>query len=131
MDIDRFKNINDNNGHKFGDLFLKEFAERLRLIINHHGEVYRYAGDEFVVLIPYDEYMEVEDKVSSFLHQCKKPFDLNGKNIYVTSSVGISLYPEQSKEIDELIDYADKAMYQGKKLGRDSLVLYNGKSIGR
>lgn len=119
IDLDRFKNVNDSLGHAVGDQLLEEVGRRLRGAIREADTVSRQGGDEFLVLLPglkgVNEAGEIARKL---LSELGRPYVLGRHELRVTPSVGISLFPEDSDSIDELIRNADAAMYQAKERGR-------------
>ncbi|WP_125152516.1 GGDEF domain-containing protein [Clostridium rectalis] len=116
IDIDNFKIINDTLGHHAGDCILKEFSNRLKSIIKYNDKVFRLGGDEFVLFIKIntglDTIITTIKKLTRSLHI---PFKFENKEIFLTLSVGISLYPEDGKDIDSLLKNADTAMYKAKE----------------
>ncbi len=126
LDLDRFKEINDTLGHGTGDELLMQTAQRLRAAIRTSDTVARIGGDEFNLLIPdvaYPEYAaEVAQKV---LQEIRRPFQVKGHELNVSTSIGISVFPDDGAEIDTLMRYADMAMYYAKEHGRNMLQFYN------
>ncbi|MGA7938215.1 MAG: CHASE2 domain-containing protein [Kovacikia sp.] len=120
LDLDGFKLINDTQGHDVGDLLLKAIAQRLSRCLRGSDTVARLGGDEFTVILPaipgIQDAGRVAEKILSTLSQ---PFVIEGKNILVTTSVGISLYPNQSSDAETLIKEADNAMYHAKESGKN------------
>jgi diguanylate cyclase (GGDEF)-like protein/PAS domain S-box-containing protein len=126
LDLDRFKVINDTLGHEAGDALLQAVAVRLSSRVRRSDIVARLGGDEFTVLLPgllhADQAREVaEDIVGVF----RQPFDLAGQRLYVTTSVGIGLFPEDDERADGLLRRADLAMYEAKEQGRNTYRFYN------
>lgn len=125
MDIDGFKNVNDHYGHAAGDLVLKEVANRLRQCVRALDTVSRIGGDEFVALLTnIDSDSTYSQVVERILNEVNKPIKLL-EDIFVTVSlsIGVSLYPEAGESIDNVLQYADKAMYQAKKSGKNRWIL--------
>ncbi|MDX2213203.1 MAG: CHASE2 domain-containing protein [Oculatellaceae cyanobacterium bins.114] len=120
LDLDGFKQINDTYGHDMGNLLLKAVAQRLTRCLRSSDTVARYGGDEFVVLLPaipsVQDIARVADKILQTLSQ---QFILDGKMIPVSTSIGISIYPNDTQDEDELIKKADIAMYEAKGLGKN------------
>ncbi len=120
LDLDGFKQINDTYGHDMGNLLLKAVAQRLTRCLRSSDTVARYGGDEFVVLLPaipsVQDIARVADKILQTLTQ---QFVLDGKVILVSTSIGISIYPRDTHNQDELIKKADIAMYEAKGLGKN------------
>ncbi|MFL6710466.1 MAG: EAL domain-containing protein [Massilia sp.] len=135
MDLDAFKRINDTLGHNVGDHLLKVVSERLRETIRptdlvSRGEqttnLARLGGDEFTILIPdldrVDHALNVADRVKDAM---RRPFQIEGNEIFVTASIGISLFPEDGSDCDSLLKFADTAMYHAKNCGKNNAKLYS------
>ncbi|WP_088547955.1 putative bifunctional diguanylate cyclase/phosphodiesterase [Paenibacillus aquistagni] len=114
LDLDHFKNVNDMLGHSAGDRLLQDVASLLSKTVGQSCFISRYAGDEFVLLMRYQQQKDIEAVVERLIHAFRTPFQMDQKQIYATLSVGISLYPEDASDADTLIQYADKAMYSVK-----------------
>ncbi|SMG41885.1 putative bifunctional diguanylate cyclase/phosphodiesterase [Paenibacillus aquistagni] len=114
LDLDHFKNVNDMLGHSAGDRLLQDVASLLSKTVGQSCFISRYAGDEFVLLMRYQQQKDIEAVVEQLIHAFRTPFQMDQKQIYATLSVGISLYPEDASDADTLIQYADKAMYSVK-----------------
>lgn len=116
IDIDNFKTINDSLGHEVGDYVLKEFSFRLKNNIRKNDTVFRLGGDEFIIFLKVqnglDDIINIADRIVKSLHI---PFRYENKEILLTSSIGISVYPEDGNNINTLLKHADKAMYDAKK----------------
>ncbi|TAK62869.1 EAL domain-containing protein [Methylobacter sp.] len=120
LDLDHFKDVNDTMGHGKGDLLLKEMARRLLNCVRNTDTVARLGGDEFtIILTQLHEQDSIERLAQDILCQLAKPFDLAGDCAYVSVSIGITLYPEDTDDIDTLIKNADQAMYAAKAQGRN------------
>lgn len=124
IDIDEFKKINDTFGHSAGDEALKQLAARLKELQSQILTPYRFAGDEFIILIKSKQRKIVEKTA----HQCRelfdKPFILSGEKKKVGGSIGIASYPEDTEDLEQLIVYADDAMYSVKKSGKNNYAYY-------
>ncbi len=122
VDLDRFKEINDTQGHDAGDFVLKQVARRLQSCVREADTVAREGGDEFVIVLPDlevpEDAMRVADKV---LIELAKPIDFGEAKTRVTPSIGISLYPRDGSDIELLIRHADQAMYSAKSAGRNTI----------
>jgi diguanylate cyclase (GGDEF)-like protein len=121
IDLDRFKLVNDTLGHGAGDKLLREAAERLRSCVRASDTVGRLGGDEFAAILselgrPGDAGLVAQKIIDVF----KRPFDLEGKETYVTASVGVTLYPTDSDSAETLVVNADAAMYRAKEQGRNN-----------
>lgn len=126
LDLDRFKEINDTLGHIIGDLLLCEVARRLEACLRSCDTVARLGGDEFAVLLseirePYNATTVAYKIIEAF----RKPFLISGKELFVTSSIGIVVYPSDSSDVDGLLKYADSAMYHAKQQGRNNFQFYS------
>ena len=136
MDIDRFKNINDTLGHTIGDDLLRQFSSRLVDCLRVRDTIGRFGGDEFAAILVLPEGAQhsvgVVDKIREAM---RKPFDLQGHEVTVTVSIGISVYPDDGVDADTLIQYADTAMYRAKEAGRDAFRFFtaemNAQSMAR
>lgn len=128
LDLDGFKEINDSLGHNVGDLVLKEVADRIQKLLRASDTAARLGGDEFVVLI---ENLQGEDEAvvvaKKLLQTLSQPMHLDGNEIQISASIGISLFPAVNSKADYLLDYADMAMYQAKKTGKNRFYLYDQK----
>lgn len=125
LDIDRFKNINDSLGHDAGDLLLKAFAGRLSEGVRDMDTVARLGGDEFVVVL--ECLHSIEDIVlvaNKLLTNLARPIDINGHDISTTVSMGISIFPDDGMDTDELLKNADVAMYKAKEAGKNNYQFY-------
>jgi diguanylate cyclase (GGDEF)-like protein/PAS domain S-box-containing protein len=120
LDLDGFKLINDTQGHDVGDQLLKAVARRLTGCLRGSDTVARLGGDEFTIILPAVPSTEVVAKVAEkILDTLSKPFQLNSHTIFVTSSIGISIYPNNGNDIDAVVKGADTAMYRAKELGKN------------
>ena len=125
LDLDRFKVINDSLGHNFGDEILKSITERLRRNLLDTETVARLGGDGFAVLLPVvSSEWKIAQVAEKILGLIRRPFAIQGRELYVTTSVGISRFPEDGLDPDELLKKAEIAMYQAKEQGGDQLQVY-------
>jgi diguanylate cyclase (GGDEF)-like protein len=125
VDLDRFKLINDSLGHSLGDILLRQVADRLITTVRHSDTVARLGGDEFTLLLP--ELHGPEDAARTarkILRTIRKPFSLEGREVFATPSIGIAMFPEDGEDVDTLLKNADTAMYRAKDEGRDNFQLY-------
>jgi diguanylate cyclase (GGDEF)-like protein len=124
IDLDRFKDVNDTRGHAQGDKLLIAIAKRLFDVVATNGTVFRFGGDEFVALIQFDEIEEVNRIAKHLVLSISKPILLTKAEVHVTASIGISIYPLNAYDAESLIKYADTAMYQAKKEGKNKYLFY-------
>ncbi|MFL8936272.1 EAL domain-containing protein [Rossellomorea oryzaecorticis] len=115
IDLDRFKIVNDSMGHHIGDILLKQVAFRLKEISIPGDFLFRQSGDEFIMILPDADIRSTEEAAKAVQETLAASFMINHYEIYCSPSIGISLYPEDGKSVDELIKHADFAMYQAKK----------------
>ncbi|HEY0722350.1 MAG TPA: EAL domain-containing protein [Gammaproteobacteria bacterium] len=121
IDLDRFKYVNETHGHAAGDQLLREAAQRIRAGISESDTVARLGGDEFtVVLSNFGTIHDVEAVAEQILHSLAQPFDINHGEAFVSGSIGITLYPDDASEIEQLLRNADSAMYRAKEAGRNT-----------
>lgn len=126
LDLDNFKNINDSLGHQAGDHLLRQVGLRLLSRIRASDSVGRYGGDEFIFVLPdLQAPYEVADIANKLLDAVAKPFAWQGAEFRVTTSIGISLYPEDGHNFSQLVMNADAAMYHAKKLGRNNYQFFS------
>ena len=118
FDLDQLKKVNDTYGHTVGDLLLQAVAQRLLGLLRKSDTVARMGGDEFLLILPEmeqpDDAVKTAERVLSAL---STPFNLEGHHINITTSIGISFFPDDGKEVDELVRKADLAMYKAKDKG--------------
>ncbi len=125
LDLDRFKIINDTQGHPAGDVLLQKMAERLTTIVREEDTVARLGGDEFTVIL--EEVSETDDVAqvaTKILDSLSEPIRLELHDAIVTGSIGISIFPNDGDDIHTLLKNADTAMYQAKDLGRNRYQFY-------
>ncbi|MBI5937308.1 MAG: EAL domain-containing protein [Betaproteobacteria bacterium] len=128
IDLDRFKLINDTLGHTYGDLLLKEVAERLQNLVREDDTVSRQGGDEFIIMLRnIRNIAHIAHLAEKYLDALSVEYVIGGHHLHVTPSIGISLYPDDSDSIEELIQHADTAMYHAKDLGRATYQFYTEK----
>lgn len=125
LDLDRFKAINDTLGHNVGDQLLKIAAERLRSCVRDCDTVARLGGDEFTVIV--EDIIEDHDAAAvaqKILDTLSQPFNLYGHEVFISVSVGVTLYPSDDENADNLLRNADSAMYRAKEFGRNNYQFY-------
>jgi diguanylate cyclase (GGDEF)-like protein/PAS domain S-box-containing protein len=126
IDLDRFKHINDTLGHGIGDAMLKTCAERLRSRLRAEDLVARFGGDEFVLVLEnLSCAADAATVAQKMLACCTEPFVIEGQELHVGSSVGISVYPEDGTDAETLLKNADLAMYRAKDSGRGTYRFYD------
>jgi diguanylate cyclase (GGDEF)-like protein/PAS domain S-box-containing protein len=131
LDLDLFKRINDTLGHQAGDEALRQVARRLQKASRAGESVARLGGDEFTMLVPEcDGIEEIEKLAQRIVAQFELPFQIQHNELVLTTSVGISIYPQHGGTISELLKFADAAMYQAKESGRNKYSLYTN-SVGQ
>ncbi|WP_198781998.1 EAL domain-containing protein [Shewanella putrefaciens] len=125
LDLDRFKHINDSMGHHIGDLLLKAVAGRLQNAVREGDTVARLGGDEFTIILEGVAKTKAATLISEkVLRAFQVPFLLDDKSLAISTSIGISLYPNDADNADSLIKFADTAMYHAKSLGRNNFQFY-------
>lgn len=125
VDLDRFKFVNDTLGHQAGDILLKAIAERLQLAVRDTDTVSRMGGDEFVLILP----ERIDSGLSTGIIQrimdgIAQPLTIEGHEFFISSSVGVAVYPTDGATPEELIKHADIAMYRAKETGRNNFQFY-------
>jgi diguanylate cyclase (GGDEF)-like protein/PAS domain S-box-containing protein len=126
MDLDHFKTINDTMGHAVGDKLLIGVADRIKNNADANYLFARMGGDEFAVLIhDYENPEALIAKSSNLLKQIVQPYEIDGAGYFVSASIGVACYPKDSRNVDDLIKYADSAMYSAKQKGRNNYQLYS------
>lgn len=126
LDLDRFKEINDTLGHDAGDRLLQQVAVRFKGTIRESDTVSRIGGDEFnMILADITKSEDVSDVAVKILDSLRMPILIDSHELHITTSVGISIYPDDSDEINTLLRYADIAMYHAKENGRNTFRFYN------
>jgi diguanylate cyclase (GGDEF)-like protein len=121
IDLDRFKNVNDTLGHRIGDELLKDVSRALSTALRDSDLLARLGGDEFMVVVEdFDEPSVLARIAQKLLDAISQPFKIEEHDIYVTSSIGISVFPDDSDDPEELLKHADVAMYRSKELGRNT-----------
>ena len=125
LDLDGFKAINDSHGHQEGDNVLKEVAKRLNESLSENHFIARLGGDEFVCI--YNKYTEEHfaSLIQELLENITKSYGVNQDINGLSVSIGVSQYPQDSEDSFELKNYADRAMYQAKRNGKNQIVYYN------
>jgi len=119
IDLDNFKFINDTMGHAYGDILLQSVAKQLTAHLRDYDMVARFGGDEFVLLMPQiKDNTEVVAVVDKIIKEFSSVFYLDKEEAFITTSIGISIFPDDGKTVGELLQHADAAMYRAKDAGR-------------
>ena len=125
IDLDNFKQVNDSLGHDAGDRVLLDATKRLKESIRAEDTLARLGGDEFTIL--FEDIYRFEDIANlarKILERFRKPFIINGHTLYISCSIGVSIYPDDGTNGEDLLKYADNAMYKAKEEGRNSFRFY-------
>lgn len=119
LDIDHFKSVNDTYGHPTGDAVLRQFSEIVRKAVRNHDMAARYGGEEFAVITPaFRIAFDIGERIRKSVEN--EPFLIsNGKTINLTCSYGCVTYPEEANTVSQLVELADKALYDAKTNGRN------------
>nr|WP_228497490.1 bifunctional diguanylate cyclase/phosphodiesterase [Shewanella intestini] len=126
LDLDRFKHVNDSYGHSMGDALLVEAAKRLQACLSQNHLLCRFGGDEFVVLLRgVDGVDQINQHAEKLLQRIEAPFHLQGREFFISTSIGISIWPDDSIDSETLIKNADLAMYHAKEEGRGLFRYYS------
>ncbi|RAR43074.1 bifunctional diguanylate cyclase/phosphodiesterase [Paenibacillus sp. MDMC362] len=125
LDLDQFKAINDTLGHNVGDLLVQEVGKRLRQFIGNGQQVFRIGGDEFLIILKQSDPVYAQHLADDILQQIKNVYYIDGNELYVTASIGISIGSVHSSDRTTLLKNADTAMYKAKGLGKNQQCLYD------
>jgi diguanylate cyclase (GGDEF)-like protein len=126
LDIDNFKHINDYYGHTAGDALLVELAKRVGLDLRDSDMLSRISGDEFLLLLnPIENEAEVAEYIQATLRRLKAPFFIDGSEIFASTSIGVSLFPEHGRSFEALRQNADIAMYSVKNDGKGAVAFFD------
>jgi diguanylate cyclase (GGDEF)-like protein len=126
LDLDRFKTINDTLGHTMGDQLLKEAASRISHVLREGDIVARWGGDEFTILLPHIQHLDDSVNVAErILRVLEMVFEIEGNELYITGSIGITLLDCHNHDAETLIKNADIALYMAKEKGRNTYEIYN------
>jgi diguanylate cyclase (GGDEF)-like protein len=125
IDLDDFKSINDGYGHDYGDIILREFAAFLKRDFSDIAGVFRFSGDEFVLLLQPGHTVDVHTVIDAVLARAQLPWGVIDKSLYCTLSIGIATFPEGSTNNQDLIKSASNATYQAKRMGKNNYVFYS------
>jgi diguanylate cyclase (GGDEF)-like protein/PAS domain S-box-containing protein len=126
LDLDRFKHINDSRGHDTGDELLKAVAQRIRDTTRDEDMVVRMGGDEFIIVLKDALVSEQVDLAAArIIDAISLPFNVNGKSLVTTASIGVSLFPRDGSDMGELLRHSDTAMYHAKDRGRNNCQIFS------
>ncbi len=136
FDLDRFKPINDSLGHGIGDQVLSQMTARVKDLLDTNDFFARLGGDEFAIFFHSSQSSEVceqkaVEKAESIINAVNRVFDIEDNHLRIGASIGIALYPRDANNMQELMQYADTAMYDAKEGGRNRFVLYYGEIVER
>jgi diguanylate cyclase (GGDEF)-like protein/PAS domain S-box-containing protein len=124
LDLDRFKMINDTYGHSFGDLLLQKVSTRLTNSIGEEGKIFRYGGDEFIIVLETDKRSKVSETAEKIIFMLASPFVIKDRQMFISTSIGISIYPKDGENVEALIQNSDIAMYNAKENGKNNYQYY-------
>lgn len=124
IDLDRFKHINDTLGHFIGDLLLQDVSKRLKGCVRGIDTIARIGGDEFTAVLTDISRLDCMEVAKRMLSSLSQPYTINGHELFVTPSIGISFYPDDGETIEDLIKHAETAMYRAKEVGKNNFQYY-------
>lgn len=125
LDLDHFKNINDTLGHNVGDALLKSVANKLKVIIRENDIVSRIGGDEFIIVLnDFSDVATLEQVILKILDTFRNEWIIQNHFLRLSTSIGVAIYPDDSNDINELMKFADIAMYKAKAEGRDQFSFF-------
>jgi len=125
LDLDGFKNINDTLGHAAGDELLRMVGSRLIRLARSHDVASRFGGDEFAMLLPGADERETRESAGRILESLGQPYVVNHLEVWISPSIGISMFPRDGETADALIKHADAAMYRAKALGKNNFQFFH------
>ena len=126
IDLDGFKQVNDTYGHRAGDQFLREAANRIRSSLRQSDTVARLGGDEFTAILPHIKNMQDSAiAAQKMLTRLGEPLLLDEQEVFMSSSVGIAIFPEDAADVEALLQFADTALYKAKELGKNCYQFYS------
>lgn len=125
VDLDRFKSINDTLGHDIGDMLLQEVAVRLIRSVRDKGKVFRLGGDEFLIALPDCTLENAQLEAERIMHELKRFYRIQGNELYVTASIGISMTPLHGTDRSTLMKAADTALYTSKDSGKNKFSVFD------
>ncbi|MBL1211667.1 diguanylate cyclase domain-containing protein, partial [Geminocystis sp. GBBB08] len=126
IDLDHFKQVNDNLGHDFGDELLIQATARMKKALRNTDLLARLGGDEFLMAVPFlEKFTHLETVAEKIIRLLRQPFDIFNQKIFISASVGVTMFPSDGDNLKQLIRNADLAMYQSKKNGRNQFKFYH------
>jgi len=125
FDLDGFKEINDSYGHPFGDTLLIRFTGLLSDIFDQKDMIIRTGGDEFVVVSASTDHGTIKTTLEALIEKLSLPFLINNTEVYITASIGIAFYPQDAETVEDILKYADAAMYNAKKSGKNTYSFFD------
>ena len=126
IDLDKFKDVNDNLGHPVGDEVLQLVAERLKSILRRGDTLARFGGDEFILLLPEANSVHSAEVIAQkIIKQLHEPFHIKDNQVTIGASIGIALYPDSGRDVEEMIAHADLAMYHAKSLDKPDYQVFS------
>ena len=125
IDLDNFKIINDTLGHDLGDMLLKNISNKFKNLIYKSDLVCRLGGDEFVILHKFEKEEDIILIADKIIDMFKNSFEIADKQIFITASIGISVYPEDGNDVKSILKNSDAAMYKAKELGKNRYAFYD------
>lgn len=124
LDLDNFKQVNDGLGHQYGDMLLQEIATAIQSVDAIKNNCYRMGGDEFVIIIRPEYFKSVSEIVDTISKRFNESWHIMDVDYYCTMSMGLAVFPDHGKDVDEIIKKADYAMYEAKKKGKNRYLWY-------
>lgn len=125
LDLDRFKFINDSIGHNAGDIVLKAMAQRLKAVLSETDTIARFGGDEFIMILQHETTDHARMEIlKSIIKASETPLIIEGNEIFISASIGISIYPDDGKTNEQVIKNADVAMYRAKEMGKNNFQFF-------
>lgn len=125
IDLNQFKQINDTLGHDAGDTLLTLTAKKLKVLQNNDREVFRLGGDEFVIVHQLQHKDEVQATLNLIIRELSTYFRIHEQDLYITASIGVSMYPDDGQDLNTLVRFADIAMYISKEMGGNTVQFYD------
>ncbi|MFD3157113.1 putative bifunctional diguanylate cyclase/phosphodiesterase [Haloimpatiens sp. FM7330] len=126
LDLDDFKKINDSLGHNYGDMLLKKISNNLKQYVNQGDVIARFGGDEFLILLPeVIHHTEAANIAQTILNMFNSKFKIGKKQVYISASIGIIIYPTEGDNVNLIIKNADTAMYKAKFLGKNRYCFFD------